>query len=222
MSISENLKNIRKRIAQVAAKSGKTFGDITLVAVTKTVEAERINEAISLGITDIGENRVQELLAKNADILPSARHLIGHLQTNKVRQIIGKVSLIHSVDSLTLLREIDNRAGKLGIVQDILIQVNTSGEESKFGVAPKVCSELAKVTQELENVNLRGIMTMAPLGAEEKLLRNIFARTGEIFDDISVNHKQIDVLSMGMSGDFETAIECGANMVRIGSGIFKK
>jgi len=201
----------------VAEKSGRTLDDIALVAVTKTVTVEKINEAIKLGITDIGENRVQEFLSKEAELLPVNRHLIGHLQRNKVRQIVGKVCLIHSVDSVPLLREVDSQAAKMGIKQDVLMQINVSGEESKFGMPLEVCDEFIGEAETLENVNLRGIMTIPPLTGDSEFLKDIFLRTREIFESAG---KQFDILSMGMSGDFELAIECGSNMVRIGSGIF--
>ncbi|MCL2838829.1 MAG: YggS family pyridoxal phosphate-dependent enzyme [Oscillospiraceae bacterium] len=216
-SISQNLKSLRSRIAVAAEKSGRTLDDITLVAVTKTVTVEKINEAIKLGITDIGENRVQEFLSKEAELLPANRHLIGHLQRNKVRQIVGKVCLIHSVDSVPLLREIDSQAAKIGIKQDILMQINVSGEESKFGMPFELCGAFIAETETLENVHLRGMMTIPPLTSDSELLKDIFLRTREIFEGTG---KPFDVLSMGMSGDFELAIECGSNMVRIGSGIF--
>jgi len=132
--LGDNLSNIRKKIAAAAEKSGRTADGITLVAVTKTVDAATVNQAISLGIRDIGENRVQELLSKCGELLPVNLHLIGHLQSNKVKYIIDKVSLIHSVDSINLAREIDAQAAKIGKIQDILMQVNVSGEESKFGI----------------------------------------------------------------------------------------
>ena len=217
MSISRNLKDIREKIAVAAQKSGRLATDITLVAVTKNMPIDFIREAVECGITDIGENRVQEFLSKELESLLINRHLIGHLQRNKVRQIVGKVELIQSVDSLPLLREIDSQAAKLGIMQDVLAQINISGEESKFGLPPEMYDEFAATAKQLENVALRGIMTIPPLSGDAEFLRDIFLRTREMFERAD---QPLDILSMGMSGDFELAIECGANMVRVGSGIF--
>ena len=220
ISISPNLENIRNLMSASAKKSDRQLSDIALVAVTKNVSVELINEAIELGITDIGENRVQEFLAKEEFLLPSNRHLIGHLQRNKVRQIVGKVNLIHSVDSIALLREIDTAAEKRGIVQDILMQINVSGEEQKFGMPPEIVNEFVDEAETLGNVSLRGVMTIPPLTDDVGLLRDIFLRTREIFDGIV--KPQFNILSMGMSNDFQIAVECGANMVRIGSRLFKQ
>jgi len=217
MSISDNLKSIQNAIEVSAAKSGRTSSDITLVAVTKTVPIDIINEAITLGVTDIGENRVQEFLSKDAELLSVNKHLIGHLQSNKVKQIVGKVDLIHSVDSIKLIHEINSQACKIGIIQDILMQVNVSGEESKSGMNLLEVSDFVGIAGMMENVNLRGIMTIPPFDADDEELKDIFLKTGEVFE---TSGKTFDILSMGMSGDFELAIECGANMVRVGSGIF--
>jgi len=216
VNISDNLNNIRRRIEIAAEKSGRDVSDINLVAVTKTVQIDVINEAIKLGITDIGENRVQEFSDKDAELLPVRKHLIGHLQSNKVRQIVGKVDLIHSVDSVKLLSEINSQAEKLGITQDVLMQVNVSGEESKFGMPIDMVAEFADIAKTLESVKLRGIMTIPPISGDNEFLKDIFLRTREIFE----TYKTFDILSMGMSMDFEVAIHCGANMVRVGSGIF--
>jgi len=239
MTIYQNLENIREKIAVAASESGRVAADVTLVAVTKTVSVDLINEAILNGIADIGENRVQEFLSKESELQPCRRHLIGHLQRNKVRQIVGKVELIHSVDSVTLLREIDAQAAKLGITQDILMQINVSNEESKFGMNPDACREFVEIAGTLENVGLSGVMTIPPMTDDVGYLREIFLRTKALFDELKAqssvaknatapfkrsleNLANFDVLSMGMSGDFEVAIECGSTMVRIGSSIFGK
>jgi len=221
MTIYQNLENIREKIAVAALKSARVAEDITLVAVTKTISVDLINEAISNGIADVGENRVQEFLSKESELQPCRRHLIGHLQRNKVRQIVGKIELIHSVDSVALLREIDAQASKLGITQDILMQINVSGEESKFGMNPDACREFAEIAETLENVDLRGVMTIPAMTDDVGYLREIFLRTKELFDELG-ELSPMDILSMGMSGDFEVAIECGSTMVRIGSSIFGK
>jgi len=215
--MNRSIAEIREKIASAALKSGRSAEDITLVAVTKNVPIDIIREAIECGITDIGENRVQEFFSKGIENLTVNRHLIGHLQRNKVRQIVGKVGLIQSVDSLPLLSEINSQAAKLGIVQDVLAQINISGEESKFGLPPEIYGEFAAEAKKLENVALRGLMTIPPLTADTEFLRSIFCSAREMFERAN---EPWDILSMGMSSDFELAIECGANMVRVGSGIF--
>jgi len=217
MSISDNLTQIKHRIKIAAENAGKDAAGITLVAVTKTVPVDVVNQAINLGITNVGENRVQELLSKDAELLPVRKHLIGHLQSNKVKQIVGKVDLIHSVDSINLLHAINLQAEKLGIIQDVLMQINVSGEESKFGMPLESVSQFTEVAKALENVNLRGIMTIPPISDDKEFLKDIFKRTREAYETAD---SEFDILSMGMSMDFELAITCGANMVRIGSGIF--
>jgi len=215
--MSDNITHIKHRIKATAETVGRISEDITLVAVTKTVPVDVVNEAIKLGITDVGENRVQEFLMKNPELLPVRKHLIGHLQSNKVKQIVGKVDLIHSVDSINLLHAINLQAEKLGITQDILMQINVSKEESKFGMPLEAVSEFTEIAKNLENVNLRGVMTIPPISGDKEFLKDIFMQTREIYETVD---SEFDILSMGMSMDFELAITCGANMVRIGSGIF--
>ena len=192
--------------------------------MTKTYEAQLINEAIFSGITDIGENRVQEILEKFSSVLPANWHMIGHLQRNKVKAIIGKVGLIHSVDSFELAEEIDYRAGIAGIGVDILIQVNTAGEQSKFGIATDATDLLIpKILERCENVRVRGLMCMAPYADDPEDVRPFFRETKALFESLkAVSHERLDLklLSMGMSGDFGVAIEEGSNMVRIGTAIF--
>ena len=188
VSIAENLEEVEKRISAAAKRSGRKREDITLVAVTKTHPAEMMNEAIKLGVTDIGENKPQEVRDKYDSVLPVKWHLIGHLQTNKVKYVIDKVCLIHSVDSIKLMDEIERQAEKHNLDMDILIQVNISGEETKSGISK----------EEFDN------------------MRQLFVDIKQKkYDNVNMVY-----LSMGMSGDFETAIECGANMVRVGSAIF--
>lgn len=223
MSIAENLCEVEKRIAAAAKKSGRKREDITLVAVTKTHPAEMMNEAIDLGVTDIGENKPQEVRDKYEFVKPVKWHLIGHLQTNKVKYIIDKVSLIHSVDSIKLMDEIERQAQKHHIIMDILIQVNISGEESKSGIRPEELNLLLSHAGKLNHVKVKGLMTIAPKtdNHEENILH--FDNMRQLFVDTSKNicdNVSMQYLSMGMSGDYETAIECGANMVRIGSAVF--
>lgn len=223
MSIKENLEEVEKRITAAAEKSGRNREDITLVAVTKTHPPQMMNEAIKLGVTDIGENKPQEVRDKFEQVLPAKWHLIGHLQTNKVKYVIDKVCLIHSVDSIKLMDEIERQAQKHELDMDILIQVNISGEESKSGIAKEELEELLLHAGKLKRVKVKGLMTIAP--KTDNSVTNIlhFDNMRQLFIDIQ--QKKYDnvnmlYLSMGMSGDFETAIECGANMVRVGSAIF--
>jgi len=220
--IEENLKSVRKKIAE-AQKKAPQKQDVTLIAVTKTHSPEVINEAIDLGITDIGENKVQEIMEKYDKVKPVRWHLIGHLQTNKVKYIIDKVHMIHSVDSVKLMDEIEKRAKEHDIEMKILIQVNISGEETKFGIAPDELEDLLIHAGSLKYVKVCGLMTIAP-----KIDSNMSNRLH--FDNIlrkyiDISQKKYDnvimqYLSMGMSSDYECAIEAGSNMVRVGSAIF--
>jgi len=200
--------------------------EIVLLAATKTQPAEVINFAINeLGITDIGENRVQELLEKY-DAIDKEKvniHFIGRLQTNKVKYIIDKVCLIHSVDSEKLAMEIDRRAAAIGKVMDVLIEINTGSEESKGGVEPEKAVMLAEKIRSMEHLNLKGIMAVAPKCDEKSKYVDYFSQTYKIFVDIFTNkqHNIYDkVLSMGMSDSYEQAIECGSNLIRLGSALF--
>lgn len=222
--IKRNLEIIREKIEKAAAKSGRKFEDIMLVAVSKTVEPEKIIKAIDEGITELGENRVQELTQKYDIINRDCNwHLIGHLQTNKVKYIVDKVKLIHSVDRYSLAAEINDRAKKIGKKVDILVQVNISGEQSKFGVSEKEATKLIRQIAELENLRVRGLMTIAPYTSNPETVRYVFAGLRKLSIDIekeNINNINMEYLSMGMSNDFEVAIEEGANIVRIGTSIF--
>lgn len=221
--IRENLNSVTESIRKAEKKSGRPAGSVKLIAVTKTYGADAINEAIDCGVTDIGENRVQEILEKYDRIKPVHWHLIGHLQKNKVKYIIDKVCLIHSVDSIELAREINRQAEKIGKVQDILVQVNVSGEESKFGIKPEECSALCRDISGMNNVRVKGLMTIAPFTEDESVLRNVFCGLQQLSAKISEEKNDnisMDELSMGMTHDFPLAIEAGATMVRVGTGIF--
>ncbi|AEV68616.1 YggS family pyridoxal phosphate-dependent enzyme [Acetivibrio clariflavus] len=222
--IKRNLEIIRERIEKAAAKSGRKAEDIMLVAVSKTVEPEKIIKAIDEGITELGENRVQELVQKYDIINRDCNwHLIGHLQTNKVKYIIDKVKLIHSVDRYSLAAEINTRAQKIGKKVDILVQVNISGEQSKFGAAAQDALELIRKISELENLRVRGLMTIAPYTTNPEAVRYVFSGLRKLSIDIekeNINNINMEYLSMGMSNDFEVAIEEGANIVRIGTALF--
>lgn len=222
--IRYNLESIRERIGRTATRSGRKTEDITLIAASKTVAPDRIKRALEAGITDLGENKVQELTEKYDILGKRCRwHLIGHLQTNKVKYIIDKVTLIHSVDSIELVKELDLRAGKAGRVVNILVQVNVSGEETKFGIAPDEVRAFLENTAVFTNVKVKGLMTIAPYATDIETIRYVFRDLHKLFIDIrkeNIDNIDMDVLSMGMSNDFEIAIEEGSNMVRIGSAIF--
>lgn len=197
---------------------------VLLVAVTKTHSPDAINRAIDYGVTDIGENKVQEIMDKYDQVKPVRWHMIGHLQRNKVKYIIDKVDLIHSVDSLKLAREIDKRAGQIGRTMDILIQVNAAGEESKFGIPPEETEPLIReILETCENIRIRGLMCIAPFEEDPDKVRPFFAQVKQQYDQLGeISHERLDFvyLSMGMSHDFRVAIEEGANLVRVGSAIF--
>lgn len=223
MNIKENLENVELRIKAAAQKSGRKREDIHLIAVTKTHPPQMMNEAILAGAADIGENKPQEVRDKYADVLPVRWHLIGHLQTNKVKYVIEKCCMIHSVDSVKLMDEIERRAAEHNICMDILIQVNISGEETKSGISVSELDELLKYAAKLERVKVRGLMTIIPKSDDKNENALHFKNMKSLFDETakkSYANVEMKYLSMGMSGDFETAIECGSNMVRIGSAIF--
>lgn len=224
MSISENIAAIRREIHLAAAKTGRTGADITLVGASKMNDTAACREAIAAGIDVLGENRVQEMtqkLAENAyDGVPL--HFIGHLQRNKVKQVVGKAALIQSVSSAALLDEIEKNAEKLGIVQDILLEVNIGGEEAKSGFAPGALNEAACYAKTLPHVRVLGLMTIPPVETEPHGNMPLFARMKALYVDINKNiyDNKLKYLSMGMSGDYAEAIEAGSNMVRVGTAVF--
>ena len=222
MCIESRLKDVKARISAAAKECGRAPEDIKLIAVTKTYPVEAMNEAIRLGVTDIGENKPQEIRDKFDNVSPVNWHLIGHLQTNKVKYIIDRCTLIHSVDSIKLMAEIDRQAQNHNRDIDILIQVNISGEESKSGIAPDELPSLLEYAKNLTNTHVKGLMTIAPKCDIGEVSRH-FSNMKELFDQTakqSYRNVTMTELSMGMSGDFETAIKHGATMVRIGSLIF--
>lgn len=222
-TVTENLKIVENKISAAAEKSGRKRSDVLLVAVTKTHPPKMINEAIKAGVTDIGENKPQEIRDKYDDVLKVNWHMIGHLQTNKVKYVVGKCVLIHSVDSVKLAEEIDRQARKIGIVQDILIEVNISGEETKSGINPEKIYEMLDIIKDFQNIRVRGLMTIAPKTDNSITSKLHFDNIHKLFVDIrqkKYDNISMDYLSMGMSGDYEQAIECGANIVRVGSAIF--
>jgi PLP dependent protein len=219
-TIAENLAEVNKRIEEAARRAGRSASDVTLITVTKTIDVPRIQEAISAGATDLGENYVQEAVDKWQELAPdSARwHFIGHLQSNKAKQAVEMFSTIQSVDSLYLAEEIGRRAIARETVMDILIEVRISGEESKFGVSPEDALYFAGEVAKIGGIRLQGFMGMAPFTADPKEARPYFARLKRLWDKLP--EEQRHWLSMGMSHDFEVAIEEGSNMVRIGTAIF--
>ncbi len=224
-NIEFNFETITERIAQAAIKSGRRPEDITFLAATKTVSPEFINYAISQGLKFIGENKVQELLSKYDfyDLDNAELHFIGHLQTNKVRQIVGKVSLIQSVDSYKLANEISKHSIKQGIVTNILVEVNIGKEENKSGVLPEQLEELLLLINELEGIQVKGLMAIPPICENKQKICGYFQNMRNLFIDISdkkIDNIKMDILSMGMSSDYYEAILEGANMVRIGSSLF--
>ena len=224
MSIGGNIEYIQDLKKKAAERSGRSGDDVLLVAVTKLHSTDEINEAIHCGITDIGENKVQEIMDKYDRVEPVRWHLIGHLQTNKVKYIIDKVSMIHSVDSLKLAQEINKRAQQHGLVMDILIQVNSAMEESKFGITTEETGELiGQILETCPNVRIGGLMCIAPFEDNPDDARVYFAEVKKLYDKYGqIDHPMLDFkyLSMGMSNDFEVAIEEGSNLIRVGTSIF--
>ena len=225
--IKEKFNAVKERIRKAATRAARDASDIILVCAVKEAGLEDVNEAVEAGVTDIGENRVQDALAKYDLLNKKARlrwHFIGHLQTNKVKKAIELFDLIHSVDSLRLAEEIQKQAEKRARIQSILVQANVSGESSKYGIAPEALENLIKSIRDMKNLMLLGLMTMAPYSDNPEDSRIYFRRLKELRDNLSSYEcGNIDMkhLSMGMSGDFEVAIEEGADIVRIGSAIFK-
>ena len=223
--ISDNLKSVTQRITRCCEKMGKGPGCVTLICVAKEVGPREIKEAVGLGVKDIGENRVQDALSKYKVLGDIVRwHMIGHLQTNKVKDALKIFSLIHSVDSMRLAEEIDKEAGRAKKVQDILIQVNVSGEDTKFGIRPDEAGSFIKAVSLCANINIRGLMTIAPEVKDPETVRPYFRKLRALMDEINslkLTAYSLQLLSMGMTNDFEVAIEEGSNMVRIGRAIFK-
>ncbi len=223
-SIEENITEVKRRVEEAAKKAGRNPEDVLILAVSKTIDVPRIKEAVECGLNSLGENRVQEIMDKYEPMGEGINwHLIGHLQTNKVKYIIDKVCLIHSVESLKLAEEINKKAEKAGIIMDILVEVNIANEESKFGIKPEDCESFIRELSKMKNINVKGLMTVAPFTENPEENRGYFKGLKDLLVDI--NNKKIDninmsELSMGMTGDFEVAVEEGATIVRVGTGIF--
>ena len=238
--LSENLKRIEQRIAEACARSSRDSGEVTLVAVTKYASLDLIRLLVDLGVQELGESRVQELTKRasmvnewlgrrardlSAGAKPRPRwHMVGHLQRNKVKAVLPWTELIHSVDSLRLAEEIDAQSAKLDRVTPVLLQVNASGEARKYGIAVAATTHLAEQLVSLRNIEIRGLLAMAPLTEDESVIRNTFERTRELFDEIVTERicgSWFRELSLGMTNDFEYAIEYGATLVRIGTALFE-
>ncbi|MBN1622206.1 MAG: YggS family pyridoxal phosphate-dependent enzyme [Endomicrobiales bacterium] len=221
--IKDNIDLIKNKIADACRRSNRNPGDISVIAVTKTVPVERVKEAIQSGIDEIGENKVQEAQSKIGD-LPAAvkKHFIGHLQTNKAKKAVELFDVIQSVDSLRLAQEINKSAAKINKIQDCLLEIKVSEEETKFGLSEEEAVSFLSKIEDLKNLRVLGIMAMAPYFDDKESYRPYFKKAKEIFNKIRENSKAADfnILSMGMSNDFEVAIEEGSNMVRIGTAIF--
>jgi len=223
-SVEENIRNIRTRIEKAAEKTGRNKEDIKLVAVTKTVEVERIKEAINCGIEIIGENRVQEAESKFVHITEKVeKHLVGHLQTNKAKKAVELFDFIQSVDSQHIAQEISRKVSLMGKVMEVLVEINTSGEKSKFGIDPGQALSFVKSISNLEGIKIKGLMTIGLFSDNPEDTRPCFKKLKTIFDQMkreSLPNVEMKHLSMGMTNDFEIAIQEGSNMVRIGTGIF--
>lgn len=223
--LKKNLENIKKEISE-SMELAQRKDQVLLVGVTKTFPVDVITEGLKLGINDVGENKAQEFSGKYDIIRDNVNwHFIGHLQKNKVKYVIGKAKLIHSVDSFELAEEISKRSKKLAIIQDVLIEVNVSGEESKFGVMKENIIELLNKISVLEGIRVRGLMTMAPNVDDETIVRDVFKGLRLLKEEIAIlniNDIHMDYLSMGMSQDFKWAILEGANIIRVGSSLYGK
>ena len=222
--VAENYREVEREICEACKKSGRSRDEVTLIAVSKTKPVEMIREAMEAGADTFGENKVQELCEKYEQLPGTLHwHLIGHLQRNKVKYIVDKAELIHSVDSLRLAEEIDKEAGKKGVEAKILVEVNVAGEESKFGVSVEETEALVENISKLPHVRVQGLMTIAPYVDDPEENRPIFRTLKKLAVDIkmkNIDNVRMDVLSMGMTNDYQVAVEEGATMVRVGTGTF--
>lgn len=222
----DNLNNVRENVKKACVRAGRNVEDVTLIAVSKTKPVEMLQDVYDDGVRDFGENKVQEMCQKMEVMSDDIKwHMIGHLQTNKVKYIVGKTKLIHSVDSYKLAEEIQKQAEKNNVDVDILIEVNIAEEESKFGIHKEDTIELVKAIAKLNRVHIKGLMTIAPYVENAEDNRLFFRSIRDLSVDINqqnIDNVSMNVLSMGMSGDYEVAIEEGATLVRVGTGIFGK
>ncbi len=224
MSIAQNLEEVEKRIQAACDRAGRDRSEVTLIAVSKTKPVSDIRQAMDCGITVFGENKVQEINDKTEEIKePLDWHMIGHLQTNKVKYLPGKVCMIHSVDRMSLAEEIEKQAAKHGIVMDVLCEVNMAGEDTKFGLTPEEAPDFVRSIAGFDHIRVRGLMTIAPYTEDPESNRQYFSALRKILEELqseNIPNTQLDTLSMGMTGDYEVAIEEGATFVRVGTGIF--
>ena len=221
--ITENIKRIKDSIGEAAVKCGRAPQEIILEGVTKTIDCDRINFALENGIEVIGENKVQELLLKKDELKPCERHLIGHLQSNKVKKIVGEVKMIESVDSVALAKEIAKYSLMKGAKTEVLLQINSGNEENKFGFTLEEIEERAFEISEISGIRVKGLMCVAPISEKDSEIREIFSKVYKKYIDIRAkmsDNSSMEILSMGMSGDFIQAIYEGSTMVRVGSAIF--
>jgi len=220
--IKENIREVNDRVGEAAIRSGRKFGDIVIVAVSKTFPSDAIRKAVSSGISNLGESRIQDAEPKIKELGDIATwHMIGHLQSNKVKKALELFDTIQSVDSVHLAEEIEKRAAEAGSFIDCLVEVNSSGEEQKYGVAPDKTINLLETIGEHKHIRLRGLMTIGPFVEDERIIRHAFRMTRELFEEgKKIIGEGFQILSMGMSSDYELAIDEGSNMVRIGTAIF--
>ena len=222
--IKENLEEVREKIRQACQRSGRREEDVTLISVSKTKPVEMLREAYEAGSRDFGENRVQEIMEKYGQMPEDVRwHMIGHLQKNKVRQVIDKAVLIHSVDTVELAEQIEKDAAKRDLTVDILLEVNVAEEESKFGFRTEEVEAAVMKIKEFPHVHIKGLMTIAPFVSNSEDNREVFKKLYQLYVDIrskNIDNVNMSVLSMGMTGDYEVAVEEGATMIRVGTGIF--
>ena len=221
-AVAERYRKVLRAIADAADVAGRDPADVCMVAVSKTVGIAEVAQAIAAGMHEFGENRAQEFVGKQALFPDEAWHFIGTLQSNKVKDVVGRAYLIHSIDSLHLLRVVDRHATELGVVQDVLLQVNVSGEESKHGMSEEAAEEAVRAACDLPGVRVRGVMTMAPFARPESV-RPVFRETADLLGRLQSMHcdgADLTELSMGMTNDFRVAVEEGATIVRVGRAIF--
>jgi pyridoxal phosphate enzyme (YggS family) len=222
-SVSDRIAEVTRRIQAACERAGRDPREVTLVAVTKTVPPERVQEAVAAGVKILGENRVQEAAAKAPAVPGAVWHLVGHLQTNKVKKALSIFQMIQSVDTLALAAEIDKRAAEAGRSVDVLVEVNTSGEATKFGARPEECVDLVGEMSHLRRISVKGLMTIGAFTSDDGTVRACFRRLRDLRERIQsakLEGVPMEYLSMGMTSDFEIAIEEGSNMLRIGTGIF--
>lgn len=222
--IQENIKNVQENIAKACERSGRDPREVTLIAVSKTKPESMVEEAYAAGTRDFGENKAQEMSRKYDSLPRDIRwHMIGHLQRNKVKYVVGKACLIHSVDSVRLAEAIQEQAQKTDVVMPVLIEVNVADEESKFGITTEETMSMVEQISKFPNISIKGLMTIAPHVSNQEENRWVFRKLKQLSVDIKAknyNNVNVDILSMGMSGDYEVAIEEGATMVRVGTSIF--